>query len=114
LAANLAKLKRREINPIQLVEKWEEWPLSLVIAGLKRLAADLVKVAAGVAEGDLRHRGLRPELQDLCEGIDLRQVFVFSDQLLGSERAALNNANTQMTLEHIMNCWLQLTRQGGR
>lgn len=114
LVEDLGALKRRDCNPIQLLEKWEELPLTAVNAGLKRLVNDLVKLATGLADGRILHVGLRWELQSLAEGIDLRDMFRLADLLSEADRAAANNANAQMTLENLVNCWLQITRPGGR
>lgn len=114
LADELAALGRRERNPIQVVEKWEDRPLASVISGLKRLTTDLVKVAVGTVDAGLCHTDLKAELHALAEGIDLRDLFAFADELVDADRAMANNANAQMTLEHLVNCWLQLTRRGGR
>ncbi len=114
LVEDLGALKRRDCNPIQLLEKWEELPLNAVNAGLKRLVNDLVKLATGLADGRILHVGLRWELQSLAEGIDLRDMFRLADLLSEADRAAANNANAQMTLENLVNCWLQITRPGGR
>ena len=83
-------------------------------AGLKRLINDLVRLAAGLADGSLLHAGLRGELQSLAEGIDLRGMYRMADSLLEADRVAANNANAQMTLENLVNCWLQITKPGGR
>jgi hypothetical protein len=114
LAGELAALRQRERNPLQVVEKWEEQPLANVISGLKRLTADLVRLQSGAAHVDLCHAESRAELQALCEGLDLRGLILFADDLNDADRAMSNNANAQMTLEHLVNRWLQLTRRGGR
>jgi len=114
LAEDLAGLAARGINPLQVVEKWEERPLMNVITGLKRLSNDLVKSAVGLGNGPLYHPTLRAELQSLAKKIDLQGLFLFCDRLIDCERSAANNANTQMALEHLVNGWLELTRPGGR
>lgn len=114
LVEELAILKQRQINPLQLVEKWEERPLTSITAGLKRLFSDLVRSAAGLSETPIYHAALRTELQSLTEGIDWRDLYRFVDLLSDAERAASHNANAQMTLENLVNCWLELTRPGGR
>lgn len=114
LTGDLAALAARDINPLQVVENWAERPLTTVIAGLKRLSSDLVKSTSGLGDGPLYHPVLRSELQSLAKKIDLRGVYSFCDRLIDCERAAANNANTQMALEHLVNGWLELTRPGGR
>ena len=42
------------------------------------------------------------------------EMFRLADLLSEADRAAVNNANAQMTLENLVNCWLQITRPGGR
>jgi DNA polymerase-3 subunit delta' len=114
LAEELAALKARGINPMQVVENWEKRSLNAVTAGLKRLFADLVKAAFGVSDHALYHPNMRAELCELVQGVEPRGLFGFADSLTDCERSATNNANIQMTLEHLVNEWLQLTRPGGR
>ena len=114
LATELDTLKSRADNPLQTVEEWEKRPLTLLTDGLKRCVYDLVRVLSGAREGHLYHPGLASELQTLAQGIDLRDLFSFQLDLLELERAAVNNLNVSMMLEHIVNRWLQITRGGGR
>lgn len=114
LLDELVVLKQRKINPLQLVEKWEERSLTNITTGLKRLLSDLVRCATGLHESPLYHGSMRTELQSLSEGIDLQQIFRFVDLLWDAERSMSNNANPQMTLENLVNCWLKITRPGGR
>lgn len=114
LTDDLTGLRRRESNPVQLLEKWEDQPLTALTAGLKRLVNDLVTLATGLSDASIHHPALRAELQSLAEGIDLQGLYRFADLLVDADRSAANNANTQMTLEHLVNCWLQITRPGGR
>jgi hypothetical protein len=114
LLEDLTALAARKINPLQVVENWDERPLTVVTAGLKRLTSDLVKSAVGLGDGPLYHPTLRAELQGLATRVDLQGLFLFGDRLLDCERSTTNNANTQMALEHLVNGWLALTRPGGR
>lgn len=114
VANELGALKARKNNPLQTVEEWEKRPLTLLTDGLKRCVYDLLRIAAGAREGHLYHPGMAGELQTLAQGIDLQELFSFQHDLLELERAAVNNLNPSMMLEHIVNRWLQITREGGR
>jgi len=94
------------------VEEWEKRPLTLVIDSLKRCLTDLVKLASGLQNAILYHPGLRSDLQSLGEGIDLRLLYEFNDDLTRLERESSHNLNLQMQLEYIANRWLQITRPG--
>lgn len=114
LIAELGTLKHRESNPLKVVEEWQNRPLHLVFEGLKRCVADLVRLAGNPGIVAVYHPGARSDLQSLGQGIDLRKLFLFNDELLQLERDSINNLNPQMMLEHLANRWLQLTRPGGR
>ena len=109
----LLQLKDRKVNPITIVEEWEKRPLPLLSDSLKRCLSDLVKLASGLRDVVIYHPGARADLQCLSEGIDLRGLHGYNDELLGMERNSSNNLNVQMQLEYMVNRWLQITRPGG-
>ena len=114
LSQDLLTLKRRKANPLSIVEEWEKRPLPLLSGSLKRCLSDLVKLASGLRDAEIYHPGLRVDLQCLGEGIDLRMLYNFNDELLRLDRDSSRNLNVQMQLEFIVNRWLQITRPGGR
>ncbi len=114
LVGELLALKARKTNPLQIVEEWEKRPLTLLIDALKRWLSDLIRFASGLDDGAYYHRELHTQLQTLGQGIDLQTLFRFNDILMNLERAASNNLNKQMMLEHLSTQWLQITRPGGR
>lgn len=114
LIAELHSLKRREGNPLEVVEDWKNRPLTLLFDGFKRCVADMVRLRkVSEFEGIYHPRG-RHRLQSLGDGIDLKRLYLLNDELMRLDRDANNNLNPQMMLEHLMNLWLQITRTGGR
>ena len=113
LCRELSALKRREVNPLQIVEEWEKRPLTSVLDGLKRCLTDLIRLANGIAGTMLYHPGLREDLQSLGQGIELKSLYGFNDQLLDADRELSHNLNGPMLYEHIANRWLEITRPGG-
>ena len=111
--AELGALKRRQKNPLEIVEEWEKRPLTLVLDSLKRCVTDLVRLQYGLGEARLYHPAMRADLQSLAQGIDLQRLYRFNDEVMQLERDVSHNLNTQMLLEHIANRWLQITRPGG-
>jgi len=114
LSQELLSLKVRKTNPVTIVQEWEKRPLHVLSDSLKRCLSDLVKLASGVHDALIYHPGLRAELQSLSEGIDLRMLYDFNDELLQLDRDASNNLNMQMQMAFIVNRWLQITRPGVR
>ncbi len=114
LCGELAALRSRKSHPLQIVEDWQKRPLTLLIDSLKRCISDLIRLGTGSEGIRLFHPALHRQLQSLCQGIDLGLLFGFNDDLLALERAASNNLNEQMQLEHLVNRWLQITRPGGQ
>lgn len=114
LSEELLTLKHRKTNPLTIVEEWEKRPLHLLSDSLKRCLSDLVKLVSGLHDAVIYHPGMRADLQCLGEGIDLRKLYGFNDEVLRLDREASNNLNVQMQLEHIVNRWLQITRPEGR
>lgn len=113
LVAELDALKRRRTNPLETVENWAARPLNLLLDGLQRCIADLVRLAADAGVSVLFHPNLRPELQSLGQGIDLQALFRFGDELARLEIESGRNLNVQMQIEHLVNRWLDTTRPGG-
>lgn len=113
LADDLEALKGRRVNPLQVVEKWEARPLSLLLDALKRVLNDLVRLGNGLEERRLYHPALGARLQSLGQGIDLRQLYGLADELFELDREISRNLNPQMLLENLANRWLQITRPGG-
>ncbi len=112
LIGELAALKARKTNPLQVVEEWEKRPLHSLVDGLKRCLSDLVKLAVGLGHHSIYHAESYEELQSLGQGIDLQSLYRFNDELLELDRVSANNLNVQMMLEHLANRWLQITRPG--
>ncbi len=113
LCRELSALKRRQINPLQITEEWGKRPLTSVLDGLKRCLTDLIKLANGLSGAMLYHPALREDLQSLGQGIELKSLYGFNDQLLKADRELSHNLNGPMLLEHIANRWLQISRPGG-
>jgi DNA polymerase-3 subunit delta' len=109
LGQDLSALGARQVNPLDVVEKWQKRSIPSVTAGLKRICHALALWRSGL-DGEAGGA----DLQRLAEHIDLRGLFGFVDALADAERAAANNANETMMLEHLVNRWLELTRPGGR
>lgn len=113
ISAELASLKQRSSNPLQVVEEWEKRPLTLIFDSLKRCISDMIRLGSGLSNARIFHPGMRTELQSLGQGIDLQMLYRFNDELLQLDRDSSRNLNVQMMLEHIANRWLQITRPGG-
>jgi DNA polymerase-3 subunit delta' len=114
LLDGLLVLAGRRGNPMAVVEKWREWPIDRVLGGLKRWLSDLVRVGMQVACDRGFHPDADARLQSLSQGIDLRDLFRFSDRILVAERSLPNNVNETMMLESLADRWLEITRPGGR
>lgn len=114
LIDELARLRRRADNPLQIVENWRERPINHLIEGLKRCLADLIRLGSGAGGGRFYHPGERAELQTLGHDLELRRLCDLYDELVQLQRELIHNLNSQMMLEHLANRWLQITRPGGR
>ncbi len=114
LHAELAALAARRSDPVEIVEKWEARPLTLVFDSLKRCLCDLIRLGSGAIEDTIYFPALRADLQSLGRGLELNSLYRLYDAVLGLERDAERNLNEKMMLEHLVNQWLQITRLGGR
>ena len=114
LVADLEALKARRSNPLVVVEDWQKRPLPLVLDGMKRCLADMIRASIGVAGARVFHPALRARLQSLGQEIDLQGLYALHDEVLDLQRQSINNLNPQMMLEKLANAWLQLTRKGAR
>lgn len=113
LITDLNQLKKRKINPIQVVENWSSRPLPVLLEGLKRCLNDLVKICQLPACERVYHAADLADLHSLAEGIDFRDLHKLNDEVTRFGRDLRNNLNAQMMLEFLVNRWLQLTRPGG-
>lgn len=113
LAADLAALRDRQVNPVSLLQKWEARPIPVTIAALRRCLSDLARLGLGVDDERLYHPSIRPMLRSLVQGLNLRDVFRLYDDVANAERGLQNNLNPQMTLESLATRWLLATRPGG-
>jgi DNA polymerase-3 subunit delta' len=114
LGRELALLKARQVNPLEIVEKWQQRSIGSVTDGLKRICHALAGAGLGASTTGPGAGLDEAELQRLSENIDWRGLFGFVDALTDTDRAATHNANETMMLEHLVNRWLALTRPGGR
>ena len=112
--AQLAELKQRKVNPMQVVEAWTQRPLQPLLNDLSRISSDLVQLASGAQAQRLFMPGQGGQLQSLAKGLDLVQLFGFIDGLNGLRRQMTHNLNPQMLLEKVVIDWLALTRPGAR
>ncbi|MCB1801495.1 MAG: DNA polymerase III subunit delta' [Gammaproteobacteria bacterium] len=114
LIEELAQLKNRSSNPMQVVENWAKRPLRDMLDSLKRCTADLVRLGHLRTGAGIFHPGDVSMLHTLVEGIDLKDLHSFNDDLFRLERESHNNLNPQMMFEYLANRWLRFTRPGGR
>lgn len=114
VTAELAALADGRSNPLEIVEKWERRPLTLVFDTMQRCLFDLIRLGNGLIEGKAYFPALRDDLQSLGRGLELKFLYHLHDALLGLERDTVRNLNEKMMLEHLANQWFQITRLGGR
>lgn len=113
LHGQLADLKARRVNPMQISKDWAaRGPIALLV-DLRRCIADMVCLAAAGPMSRLYHPDARETLQKLREGIDLMAMYGFLDRINELTRQQAHNLNPQMLIDRIVLDWLQITRPGG-
>jgi len=106
----LMELKLRKVNPMQVVEQWNDRALDGLLADLTRACSDLVHVASAEQSVRLFMPSQKDHLQALANGMELQRLFEFIDGLNRLKRQMTHNLNPQMLLEKIVTDWLALTR----
>lgn len=114
LITELGQLKGRSANPIQVVENWAKRPLFDMLDSFKRCTADLIRLGHLGSCREIHHPDDASALQTLVEGIDLKELHGFNEELFRLERESRNNLNPMMMFEYLANRWLKLTRPGER
>ncbi len=107
---DLAALASRRADPLQTAAAWAEDSMPALLADLRRVAADLVRLGAGGEGPRLYLPGRTSDLQKTADHINLQKLFHFLDEVNRLERQLVNNLNPQMLTEKLVNDWLSLTR----
>lgn len=109
LVEDLGALKTRKANPVAIAAHWSEMGAGRVLDGLRRILGDLLRLASGETPR-LLPSSAREHLQVLMKNINLRKLFDFVDELNRLEVQLVNNLNSAMLTERLVNAWLATTR----
>ena len=94
-------------DPVAVAAGWNDLGLRTATDWLYVLVTDLIRLKQGAAAPEIVNRDAKPELQPLCQGLELKLLFKLLDKCLESRRALERhwNLNPQLQLEDLAITW---------
>jgi DNA polymerase-3 subunit delta' len=105
LARHWTELATGRGDPLKLAAAWQEQGLRRALHWLTSWTSDLIRLKSGGAGDVITNKDIAPQLQTLAEGLDLRALFAYLDQLGEYTRWVGGQLNAQMVLEDLMIQW---------
>lgn len=92
-------------EPLKLAKAWQDQGLRRALQWLSSWVSDLIRLKSGGAEDVITNKDIGPQLQTLAEGLDLKALYAYLDQLSEYTRWVGGQLNAQMVLEDLMIQW---------
>lgn len=103
-----------KITVIGLAEKWHKLTkaeIDFLIGWLLSWVSDMIKLAFHQQSESIVNIDLKRGLQDLVQGLDLKDLYKYYDFLLLKQKYLDSQLNKQMMFEEILIKWTQLNKQ---
>lgn len=101
-------------DPLKCAANWADLGLPRAVNWLSSWTMDLIRLKSGGAPDVIINTDLRPQLQKLAQGLDLRRLFALLEQITEYSRWAGGQLNAQLALEDLMISWGRQSRKIGR
>lgn len=104
-------------DPLRLAVAWQDQGLRRALHWLASWTFDLIRLKSGGSPDVISNKDIGPQLQSLAEGLDLKALHGYLDQLGEYTRLAGGQLNVQLVLEDLMIQWgrsLRPKRSSGR
>jgi len=105
LAKQWAELAGGRGDPMNLAKVWQEQGLRRALHWLTSWTTDLIRLKSGGGGDVITNKDIAPQLQTLAEGLDLRALYAYLDQLAEYTRWVGGQLNVQLVLEDLMIQW---------
>jgi DNA polymerase-3 subunit delta' len=92
-------------DPLGCAKQWSELGLPQATQWLASWTMDLIRLKSGMPPDAISNGDLRPQLQKLVGGLELKGLFAYLEQITEYARWASGQLNAQSAMEELMICW---------
>ncbi len=105
LASQWVGVAEGKIDPLACAKQWSELGLPKAIRWLSSWVMDLIRLKSGADPVVITNGDLRPQLQTLMTGLELKRLFAYLEQITETARWANGQLNAQLAMEDLMVSW---------
>jgi len=105
LASLWAGVAEGKTDPLVCAKQWSELGLPKATRWLGSWVMDLIRLKSGVDPVAITNGDLRPQLQKLVAGLELKRLFAYLEQITETARWANGQLNAQLAMEDLMVSW---------
>lgn len=110
LAKQWAGVAAGRADPLSCAKQWSELGLPKATEWLGSWVMDLIRLKSGGDPVAMTNGDLRPTLQKLGTGLELKRLFAYLEQITETARWAGGQINAQLAMEDLMVSWSRLAR----
>ncbi len=105
LATQWAGVAEGNADPLVCAKQWSELGLPKATRWLSSWVMDLIRLKSGASPVVITNGDLRPQLQKLVTGLELKRLFAYLEQITETARWANGQLNAQLAMEDLMVSW---------
>lgn len=99
------KVRMEKGDPLSCAKQWSELGLPQATQWLASWTMDLIRLKSGLHADAISNGDLRPQLQKLVGGLELKGLFAYLEQITEYARWASGQLNAQLAMEELMISW---------
>jgi DNA polymerase-3 subunit delta' len=99
------KVRMGKGDPLVCAKQWSDLGLPQATQWLASWTMDLIRLKSGMHPDAISNGDLRPQLQKLVGGLELKGLFAYLEQITEYARWASGQLNAQSAMEELMICW---------
>ena len=100
-----ANVQAGKVDPLGCAKQWSELGLPQATQWLASWTMDLIRLKSGMHADAISNGDLRSQLQKLANGLELKGLFAYLEQITEYARWASGQLNAQSAMEELMICW---------
>lgn len=100
-----ANVRMKKGDPLSCAKQWSELGLPQATQWLASWTMDLIRLKSGLHPAAISNGDLRSQLQKLADGLELKGLFAYLEQITEYTRWASGQLNAQSAMEELMICW---------
>lgn len=105
LASQWIGVVEGKADPLSCAKQWSDLGLPKATQWLSSWVMDLIRLKSGGDPVAMTNGDLRPQLQKLAAGLELKRLFAYLEQITETARWANGQLNAQLTMEDLMVIW---------